>query len=133
MGSDKDRLTWLARFFHMGSLGEQLDLGTVLHKIGPPVTWPLDLLAAAYMKPYPGRANDMQAIMDHAGDDIERFMPAFEVLAKSKQCPPEQMVGEITKYIERNQGSPRLAAQLAEAQRRNAEREDVGDADDPEE
>lgn len=133
LGSDKDRLTWLARFFYMGNLGEHLDLGTVLHKIGPPVTWQLDLLAAAYMKPYPGRNDDMQAIIDQAGDDIERFMPAFEVLAKSKGYTPEQMVSEMTKYVKRHQGSPRFAAQLAEVQRRNSEGEDAGDDDDPEE
>lgn len=133
LGNDKDRLTWLARFFYMGSLGEHLDLGTVLHKIGPPVTWQPDLLAAAYMKPYPGCHDDMQAIIDHAGDDLERFMPAFEVLAKSKEYTPEQMGDEMMKYIKRHQGSPRFAAQLAEAQRRNAGREDAGDDNDPEE
>lgn len=133
LGSDKDSLTWLAQFFYMGNLGEHLDLGTVLHKIGPPVTWPLDLLAAVYMKPYPGRNDDMQAIIDHAGDDIERFMPAFEVLAKGKKYTPEQIVGEMTQYMKRYQGSPRLAAQLAEAQRHNAELEDARDDDDPEE
>ncbi|USU04261.1 serine/threonine protein kinase [Sphingomonadaceae bacterium OTU29LAMAA1] len=133
LSSDKDRLTWLARFFYIGSLGEHLDLGTVLHKIGPPVTWSLDLLAAAFMKPYPGRNDDMQAIIDDAGDDIERFMPALEVLAKSKRYTPERTVSEMTKYVKMHQGSPRIAAQLAEAQHRNSGRADAEDDDDAEE
>jgi hypothetical protein len=85
------------------------------------------------MKPYPGCNDDMQAIIDHAGDDLERFMPAFEVLAKSKEYTPEHMGDEMMKYIKRHQGSPRFAAQLAEAQRSNAGREDAGDDNDPEE
>lgn len=132
-GNDKDHLRLLARFFHIGTLGEYLDLGAVLHKIGPPATWEVDLLAAAYMKPYPGSNDDMQAIINDADDDIERFMLAFEVLAKHKGYSPEQAVNEAMKYIERHLGSPRLAAKLAEERRRKAECEEAEDNDDPEE
>lgn len=105
-GNNKNQILNAVTKLGFLNLKEHLDLENSLKKLGPPQAWSKDVIVAISMQDYPSRKDDVRAILDGAGTDIERFMFALPILVASENLTTEGMVNVLSEYKERNKNLP---------------------------
>lgn len=105
-GEDISKILIAIKALGVLNLKEHLDLGNTLKKLGHPASWSTDIIVAVSMQDYPGRSDDIHAILDNAGSDVDRFMLVVPLLMISENLSADEMIAAISEYEEKNKNSP---------------------------